>query len=80
MWSVPLCVVTIVTTVESIKHNTYIILKCDQGWLHVSALQEAIIRPSVRQQFIKSKTYKMVAHYGIPCGFTKLVMDTLDLS
>jgi hypothetical protein len=24
---------------------------------------------------IKSKTYEMLAHYGIPCSFTKLVMD-----
>jgi hypothetical protein len=36
---------------ELVEHNTCIILKCDQGWLQVSALQEAIIRTFVGEQF-----------------------------
>jgi hypothetical protein len=46
-----------------------------QGWLHVSALQAAIIRPIGGNNSIKSTTYEMLAHYGIPCGFTKSVID-----
>jgi hypothetical protein len=33
---------------ESVKHNTYIILKISQRWLHVSAFQGAIIRPAIK--------------------------------
>jgi hypothetical protein len=58
---------------ESVEHNTCIMLKCDQVWLHVSALQEAIIRPFVGEQLFKYKTYGTLAYYGVPCSFTKLL-------
>jgi hypothetical protein len=39
---------------ESVEHNTCILFKCNQGWLHVSAFQEAII---MENNFIKYKTH-----------------------
>jgi hypothetical protein len=45
------------------------------GWLHVSASKRPSSgHPSVNRS-IESKPYEMPAHYGIPCGFTRIVMD-----
>jgi hypothetical protein len=45
------CFCNISNKLEPVKHNKCIMLKSDQGWLHVSASLEAIIRPFVVEQF-----------------------------
>jgi hypothetical protein len=45
------------------------------GWLHVSASKRPSSGHPLIKNSIKSKAYEMPAHYGIPCGFTRIVMD-----
>jgi hypothetical protein len=54
-------------TLQSVEHNTCVILKCYQDWLHVSALQEAIIRPSIKTWNVSVDWYR---GYGAttPCA------------
>jgi hypothetical protein len=51
MWSIPLCAVTIIKQSRSTETQNLYCIKMWLSWLHVSALQETIIRPSVRKHF-----------------------------
>ena len=59
-----------ISTEESVKHNSIIILNTLLEWPHVSASK----RPSSGHPLInnsisiKSITYEMLARYVIPCG------------
>jgi hypothetical protein len=55
--------------------NTTSILYSMGGWLHVSASKRPSSGHPLVNKSIKTKPYEMPAHYGIPCGFTRIVMD-----
>jgi hypothetical protein len=52
------CVLWNNNKLESVKHENCVMLKSEQGWLHVSASFEAIIRPFRVEQLIKYNIYR----------------------
>jgi hypothetical protein len=57
-------------------HNNYTTsILYSMGWLHVSASKMTFSGHPLVNSPIKSKPHEMPAHYGIPCGFTRIVMD-----
>jgi hypothetical protein len=60
----------------SIKvHQTQLQYYTLWGWLHVSASKRPSSGHPLVTKSIKSEPYEIPAHYGIPCGFTRIVMD-----
>jgi hypothetical protein len=55
--------------------NTTSVLYSMGGGLYVSASKRPPSGHLLVDKSIKSKPYEMPAHYGIPCGFTRIVMD-----
>jgi hypothetical protein len=65
-------IITIKVRKTQLKYN---ILWGEGGWLHVSAWKRPSSGRLLVKKSINSKPYEMPAHYGIPCGFTRIVMD-----
>jgi hypothetical protein len=56
-------------------HHLYYIKTCVRvGYMFRSCKRPSSGHP-LENNSIKSKTYEMLANYGIPCGFTMLVVD-----
>jgi hypothetical protein len=66
----------VVSMTISIKvHQTQLQYYILWGRLHVSASKRPSSGHPLVNKSIKSKPYEIPAHYGIPCGFTRIVMD-----
>jgi hypothetical protein len=67
-----------ISTEESVKHNSNIIVKIyvSDGYMFRPFKRPSSGHP-LNKNSIKSKTYELLAHSGIPCGFTRVVMDKI---